>query len=595
MKIKIIILSLLLFLGFSACDYLDIVPDERPTEEDALKDKNSAENYLYSCYAFMLKERQGANLYQSSELATTGDLEYLLGTYSAANVGNFTFWSRMYGGIRRCYTLINKIDKVPHMEEELKTVYKAEAKFLIAYFHFTLLKAYGPIIISTGEYALDIQEGDYPKRSKFDDCANWIADLYDEAFGDLLLEQSTSYYGRATKVAAKALKARLLLYAASPLFNGNSEFYSNSLKDIETGEALMNLTEDPQKWTRAYDACLDAVKFAESNGFTLFKGTPTAELPYPDNPVEWRLRMTFIDRYSSEIIWADTRKEGTYDLQNNSTPRHPTDDGASWSNNAPNLNSVKTFYTENGLPIDEDPKYFTPNQYYSLGQYDGRTTCNLHLKREPRFYAWISFHNGWFEMQRDGEKRIVTTYRNEDPHGKGNRSRNYTMSGYLLKKGVGPSYDTRNGFPNYPWPLVRLGELYLNLAEAAVETNKLNDATLYLNKIRERAGIPTVEDAWKGLANLDQNKLRQIVRQERSIELFMEGQFGWDIKRWKIAEKYMAKNPYGMNLNGASDLDFFKETEIPLAWKFVGPKNYLLPIQDKETNLNPKLVQNPGY
>ncbi|MNF02438.1 SusD family protein [compost metagenome] len=75
----------------------------------------------------------------------------------------------------------------------------------------------------------------------------------------------------------------------------------------------------------------------------------------------------------------------------------------------------------------------------------------------------------------------------------------------------------------------------------------------------------------------------------------MEGQFGWDIKRWKAAEQYMGKNPKGMNLNGATDEAFFKETEIELAWKFVGPKNYLLPIQDKEMNINPKLVQNPGY
>ncbi|MGJ1434618.1 RagB/SusD family nutrient uptake outer membrane protein [Sphingobacterium siyangense] len=590
-----IILLLLLVLGFSGCNYLDVVPDERPTEEDAFKDKNAAERYLYSCYSFMPKERQGANIYQTSEIATTNDLEYLLGTYSASNLGNFTFWSRMYGGIRRCYTLINNVDKVAHMDEELKVIYKAEAKFLIAYYHFILLKAYGPIILAKNEYALDIREGEYPKRSSFDECVNWIAALYDEAFNDLLEKQATTYYGRATKTAAKALKGRLLLYAASPLFNGNEEFYGNSLKDPESNESLMNLKKDPAKWERAYAACLDAVNYAEKNGYTLYKGTPTEEFPYPSDATQWSLRMTFIDRNSNEIIWADTRAEGFYDYQNNATPRHPTDDGASWNNLAPTLASVKMFYSENGLPIDEDPQYFTAKQYYSTGLYDGRATANLHLKREPRFYSWISFHNGWYEMSRDGEKRIVTKYRNEDPHGKGNRSRNYSMSGYLIKKGVGLSYDTRNGFTNYPWPLIRLGELYLNLAEAAIENNKLDIGKEYLNKIRKRAGIPAVDESWANVATLTRDKLRQIVHQERSIELFMEGQFGWDIKRWKAAEQYMGKNPKGMNLNGATDEAFFKETEIELAWKFVGPKNYLLPIQDKEMNINPKLVQNPGY
>ncbi|AIM36833.1 hypothetical protein KO02_09060 [Sphingobacterium sp. ML3W] len=589
----IVIFILITLLGFSSCNYLDVVPDERPTEADAFKDKNAAERYLYSCYSFMPKERQGANLYQTSELARSE--ENLSGNYSVANLGNFTFWSRMYGGIRRCYTLINNIDQVPHMEEDLKAVYKAEAKFLIAYFHFVLLKAYGPIILVDGEFDLDIKEDKFPKRSSFDDCVDWIANKYDDAEHGLLDVQSTSYFGRATKTAVKALKGRLFLYAASPLFNGNSEFYANSLKDTETGQPLMNLTKESSKWERAYKACLEAVTFAENNGYKLYNGVPTEELPFPTNPAEWSLRMTYIDRNSSEIIWADTRQEEANDFQNNATPRHPTDDGASWSNNAPTLDVVKRFYTENGLPIDEDPAYFNKQQYYAIGLYDGRSTANLNLKREPRFYSWISFHNGWYEMQRDGQKRIITKYRNDDVHGKGNRSRNFTRSGYLVKKNVGPSYETRNGFPKYAWPLIRLGELYLNLAEAAIESNNLTAGKEYLDKIRTRAGIPTVEDAWNGVAALTQDKLRQIVRQERSIELFMEGQFGWDIKRWKVAEQYMGQNPKGMNINGASDADFFKETDVVLAWKFVSPKNYLLPIQDKELNINPKLVQNPGY
>lgn len=137
MKNKLYQTLLLIFLlaGVSACDYLDIVPDERPTEEDAFKDKNAAERYLYSCYAFMPKECEGVYLYQNGDLLTNYDKSFLEGTYTAANVGELTYWSRMYAGIRRCHTLISNIDAVPRMEEELKITYKAEANFLIAYYH----------------------------------------------------------------------------------------------------------------------------------------------------------------------------------------------------------------------------------------------------------------------------------------------------------------------------------------------------------------------------------------------------------------------------------------------------------------------------
>lgn len=114
MKNKLYQALLLIFLvaGISSCDYLDIVPDERPTEEDAFKDKNAAERYLYSCYAFMPKEREGCYLYQGGDCLTDYDRKFLEGTHTAANIGDFAYWSRMYAGIRRCYTLINNVDAV---------------------------------------------------------------------------------------------------------------------------------------------------------------------------------------------------------------------------------------------------------------------------------------------------------------------------------------------------------------------------------------------------------------------------------------------------------------------------------------------------
>lgn len=601
MKSKLyIVLFLLCTMGLiSSCNYLDIVPDERPTEEDAFKDKKAAERYLYSCYAFMPKEREGVYLYQTGEIVTDYDRKYLQGDYTAADLGDFHYWSRMYGGIRRCYTLLNNIDAVPKMEEDLKTIYKAEAKFLVAYYHFLLLRAYGPIMLVDHEMDVINPENEYLKRSSFDTCVDWIANLYDEAYNSgLVTEQATTYYGRATKLAAKALKARLLVYAASPLFNGNSKFYSDTLLDPETSEPLMSQNYDVAKWERAMAACQEAVTLAEGLGYKAFSVKNEEEIPsdlYPKDIVEYSLRMSFMDKKNMEVIWADTRREGTYGPQNQSAPRDPKDDGNSWNGVAPSLDIVKNFYTENGLPISEDPEYFTSDEYYRTGLYEGENTCNLHLEREPRFYAWISFHNGWYEMQRNQQGRFRTKFRSQDDHGKKGMSTNYSLTGYLVKKWTTPAYDTHNGFANYPWPIIRMAELYLNLAEAAAEANDLTVAKSALNKVREHAGIPTVEESWKGIATLNQKKLIEIIRQERTIELSFEGQYGWDTRRWMTAESILNHNPHGMNVNGASDAAFFVPTEVEMAWKFVSPRNYLLPIADTELNINQRLVQNPGY
>lgn len=334
MKNKLYQALLLIFLvaGISSCDYLDIVPDERPTEEDAFKDKNAAERYLYSCYAFMPKEREGCYLYQGGDCLTDYDRKFLEGTHTAANIGDFAYWSRMYAGIRRCYTLINNVDAVPRMEEELKIIYKAEANFLIAYYHFMLLRAYGPIIIM--DHEVSVSSTEKLKRSPFDVCVKWIADKYDEACNNgLLAVQSSSYYGRATQLAAKALKARLYLYAASPLFNGNSFYANSSLYDPETNEPLMPLDYNPSKWNTALTACQEALTLANEQKYTQFQIANESEIPeecWPKDLIQYALKMQIMDKKNMEVIWADTRTEGVYGPQNQSAPRDPVNGGNSW-------------------------------------------------------------------------------------------------------------------------------------------------------------------------------------------------------------------------------------------------------------------------
>lgn len=599
-KNYIIVLVLSMLLGFTSCNYLDVVPDERPTEEDAFKDKYAAERYLYSCYSFIPLERRTLFLRRHGEILfsnTENNSDILFGNITAASPDNyFNFWSRLYGGFRRCYTFIDNVDAVPRLEEDTKLVYKAETQFLLAYYGFYLLKSYGPFIIPDGVFDYNMSSDAYPKRAKFDDCVQWILDRLDEAYPNLLDKQPVSSQGRATKVIADAFRSRVLLYVASPLFNGNKAFYQNTLLDPETKEPLMSLSYDKNKWKEALDASEKAIKNALAAGFKLYTGEEREDdFPYPESQTEYALRMSFPDRENKEVIWGDSRREDYYMLQNECTPRDPSMGDPSWNENGPTLEMVKMFYTENGLPISEDPLYYSERDWFNLGKYDGELTSYLHLKREPRFYAWIAFHNSWYELQRDGMNRVRVQFRKNDIQGVGTRTRGISLTGYLNKKGVELSYSTRNGFAHYPWPLIRLAELYLNAAEAAIEVGELEKGMEYLNVVRRRAGIPDVEDSWKGIAALDKDKLRQIVHQERNIELYLEGHRRWDLNRWLETEEAMNHNPHGLNIYGEDDESFSQPTEVSLRWNFTSPANYLLPIETRELNINTRLVQNPGY
>ncbi len=594
--VRILFMSILVAFSAMSCNYLDVVPDETPTEDDAFEDERAAERFIYGCYGSMQKER--LMILTSGEVIASFDsmLGMALGnTYTAADPGYFNFWSRWYGVIRRCYILLDNIDNVPGMKEQDVKYYKGEAKFLIAYHHFLLMRSYGPIIIADHLLDASMSANEMPERAEFDDCVDFIAKTFDEAAADLPVTWKASSYGRATKVAALAFKAKALVYAASPLFNGNSKFYKDFVD--KSGKHLMPLEYDASKWLRAVDACKDAVEAAEAAGIELYYGTPSATYPQPEDPVEFRCRMNFIDPQNNEVIWADTRSEDYYDYQNSCTPRHPDYGDPSWNAYSPTWRTVKMFYTKNGLPIDEDPEYIPESEYFNTSGYDDMQVANIHLGREPRFNAWIGFHGGWYEMNRDDDTKVRLMFRRDDVHGLGNRTRNYTITGYLVKKGVGPRYCTEQGGiqDEYSWPLMRLADLYLLYAEALIESGDLQTGMTYLNKVRQRAGIPNVETSWKGIATLNQDKLREIVRRERCIEMFNEGQYFWDVRRWLVAEDIYSMNPEGLNIQGETDSDFNEVVTIGANWGFKSPTNYLWPIKQREINIDGKLVQNPGY
>ena len=619
----------LICLCMSSCvNYLDIVPDEIPTDKDAFLDETAALRYIYSCYGYLPQPNNGPSsldFMTGDEIITAFEHE----TFAAFPKGNYTasnpvisYWDTFFQGIRQCHIMLNNVGTVPNLSQSLIDRYTGEAKFLIAYYHYLLVRCYGATIIVSEEPSVSTPAESYLGRTPLDECVKYVCDMFDEAAALLPATCKGSEYGRATSVIAKALKAKMLVYAASPLFN------SDRYKDLENpdGTKLFPQAYDANKWTTAKNALYEAIQAAEAAGHAQYTGGAAyGDNKYPQDATLRNLRYNFHDAGNPDILWADCRGEGYYGLQNKSLPGQLDKTDPKWNGVAPTWAMLNRFYTENGLPLADDPNYnYSTQEVMKIVTIEDETygkvgaqTLRFNVNREPRFYAWVAYENGFYEISNgsnaggytndanyNGEGRLVTNFVLGGNCSLGTdlnnlRTNNWAPSCYLNKKGVDPDYQvSANNWlaPQYPWPLMRMADLYLLYAEACVECNDLGTAKTYLNKIRTHAGIPTVETSWETIAGvtLTQAKLRDIVRQERMIEFYLENQNFWDMRRWLLADKYFAQKVQGLNNKATTIEELATLTTYDFERKF-GSHQYLLPIPLSDVNKNPQVVQNPGY
>lgn len=263
----------------ASCDFLEVVPTEKPTLPDATKDYNSTLGFLYSCYAGIQNPVYFANAEGSADEFAIPELW----GYACQNVGYGLYtphnlldhrWGNYYRFIGQCHLFLQELQNAQGVTENDKTRWIAEAKFLIAYYHFEVLRFYGPCPITDSYIAMDTPNNEYNGRSHYDYVTNWIVDLLDEASNDLpTTEIKDSEWGRATVAIAKAVKARVLLYAASPLWNGEFPYpdWTNKVETPGYGKELVSTTYDKSKWERALTACNQAIEAAENEGFALYK------------------------------------------------------------------------------------------------------------------------------------------------------------------------------------------------------------------------------------------------------------------------------------------------------------------------------------
>jgi len=342
--------------------------------------------------------------------------------------------------------------------------------------------------------------------------------LLDEAESDLpdRINSEASELGRITKAIEKSVKAYVLVTAASPLFNGNPDYQGFANRD---GTLLFNTTPDPDKWQKAADACREAIEYCESLGHQLYTYQPKySQYHLSDTTLtQMSIRNAVCERWNPEIIWANTNSiANASGIQGAATPRglDPTKlaNTTTRGSIAPTLKIAEVFYSDKGVPITEDQtwdysKRFNlrtagENEKFNLKQ--GYVTAQLNFDREPRYYASLGFDGGiWYgqgHYDDKGSDILFVSSKKGQPAAAINMSA-YSTTGLFPKKlvhyesiiGSGATYTTQN----YPWPVMRLSDLYLLYSEALNEVNGPGvEVYRYVNLVRARAGIPTVEESW---------------------------------------------------------------------------------------------------
>ncbi|TDQ08786.1 RagB/SusD family nutrient uptake outer membrane protein [Pedobacter metabolipauper] len=626
--------AFLVFLSVlgSCKDYLDVVPDNIPTIENAFTMRTEAEKYLYTCYSYMPRDGDPSSNpailsgdemwgFESSVLPEFDHRMFNIarGLQGTVNpVGDF-HWDNLYRGLRDCNIFLENVNSVPDLTDQEKIEWTAEVKFLKAYYHFYLLRMYGPIPLIKENLPIDADIASVRvSRNTVDECFAYIVQLLDEAKDNLTLSITNPQrqLGRITKPIAYALKAKVLVTAASPLFNGNTEQAGLRNRD---GAQLFNQTASIVKWDSAAVACKKAIDIAASAGNVLYKYNPAvgnALTPFIKTQMD--LRNAFTERWNSEIIWANTQGS-TNLLQRVAAAKvdfRYMDNPRIIGELSPTLKVTETFYTKNGVPLSEDKTRVNTGATRvgtaadALAIRVGYTTAAVNFDREPRFYASLGFDGGvWYGQGAYDDAAPSGLYyvsgRKGQPNSK-NSSDGGSVTGYYVKKYVhfqnvqGASVNdyTINA---YPWPLIRLSHLYLMYAEALNELGAApsEEVYTYVDLVRARAGLGTVRTSWANFSNnpgkaTSKLGMQEIIRQEQLIELAFEGQRFWDLRRWKTAiTEYNRKPIQGWDLQ-QSDPTFYYRTKVVFDQKF-SLKDYFWPIRDNNLLVNKNLVQNLGW
>lgn len=509
LKHYMLLLTVPVICSTSCSDYLDRETDSFIDKKMTFTSYERTSRYLTSIYALM---PEGLNRMDEGAMfdASTDDGEHAIessdiqkfnnGSWNAINNPD-DVWNRYYAGIRMAGELIENADKVdleryrldPTSAKEYQNrlkdirVWKAEARLLRAYFHFELLKRYGPIPLVKNSLSIN-ENYQNLERPTMADCITFIKNECDSAANDLDLTpwRDETALGRATKGAALALKSRLLLYAASPLYLD----WQNTSESVKPSNQA--------QWAeaaKAAKAVIDLGQYTLHPQYeSLFKNA------FNSNEYIWMRRYTASSSFESYNFPVSYGGKGGMNPSQNLVDAYEMKDGTEFSWN----NSVHK--------------------------------AHPYLNRDARLNATIILNDSVWQ-----NKKVESFIGGKD----GKYKTNATKTGYYLKKFANSEVNilTGGGVVGHTWPIFRLAEIYLNYAEALNESEPSNpDILSYLNAVRQRAGQPAI------VAGLSQERMREHIRNERRVELAFEEHRAWDLRRWKIASQTLGANLGGVEI-----------------------------------------------
>jgi hypothetical protein len=658
-KLYIILLVVISFIGLSSCEnYLSVdkYVNDMLTLDTVFSKKNYTEEWLWETYGFLRNKgaeiaNKGVTAFSfASDESVFGDWNLLCKKYQNCEYTSTDHlsedrWYHLYQGIRMASIFIHNVDKCGELSNTEREDLKAQARFLRGYYYWMLMKQYGPVPIMPDE-PQDISK-EYEElavaRNTYDECADFVCRELEQAARVLPVSRNASRWGQATRGAALATRAKVLLYAASPLYNGNTAL--SSLVDDE-GRQLISQTYSEEKWAKAAAAAKEVIDLGVYELLTVKADETT--VPGPANvatsTIPYPLGSGGIDPYKSyqqcfngeitasknpEFVFTRQRycDQDLSDISKHAAPRQMI----GWSTVATTLKQEKAYLMCDGNPITHSStQYPYQTQGFTLSAseypYIGNDVSLRYANREPRMYASLAFNGSVWENGSTTETQKIGLqyfYYKDDPSGK-----RLSEPDFYLRTGIGVK---KYYHPDDSWniggqirfkvePTIRYADVLLWYAEAL---NELTSGQTYeipafseqgtisvkreigsveekkgmrfgFSRVRFRAGLPDLTDA---IYN-DYEQFKTQLKRERQVELFLESARYFDLRRWKDAaiEENMPVMGLNVDMNNTDEQKqrFYEEklSEMP---KVFLEKMYLWPIPKTELRRNQKLTQNPGW
>jgi hypothetical protein len=610
-KIKRIYIGVALLVGglITACnkDFLNTVPRDEAAEDQVFSDPGLTEAFVNDIYNGL-----SSGGFLETMLASATDETMFTHGYGMKNMVEATIsptsmeyvndrstmrWGQLYIRIRACNKFFTKIAGVPFDDPNVKDRLKGETFFLRAFFYHQLLRGYGGIPLVDKVYGLG--ETDYTiPRNTFEECVNFITKDCDSAAYYLRGKEGLIIKGRANEGAALALKSRVLLYAASDLYDApTARSKSATIASFPNPEILGYTTGNrTERWQKAKAAALAVMNM---NVYNLHTPNPASAQEASANIQGMFLVDNSESIFSRYFLNDKDEPGGNIGLYNGPNGYH------NWAGNTPTQQFVDDYEMNDGTPFNWSNAAHKANPYQN---------------RDPRFYATILYDGAQWrkrpaDVQAKDPANQVQTGRYEVTTGSGNvftpgldtrqgpiENWNGSFTGYYFKKFIDTTVDAQFYNQQVPYPFFRYTEVLLNYVEACIELGEDAEARDKLNMIRRRAFMPEITASGA--------ELRDRYRHEREIEMALEEQRFYDVRRWMIPQQTVGRPLRGISITATlkpgSQVAIYKYdptnynyTYTPIAMEAEKrlwlDKMYFMPLQRDEINRNNKLVQNPGY